>query len=263
MEAIENSQQVPDSQVPENQSLSKKINNEKGNFILIAGVIALVLIVGAGAFYLGTLRSSPITQIPQPAPVLELSPTLSPSSNSLILYSQLNNNTLNEDTGTFSDNILKVSFSYPKKYFSKSFKADEKNLYAGIFFLKERNEEKEKYITYAVNCELDNRRYPSGICTESTVGDLEVSINPASKVPDYNEDKSSTYNQCQKETISDSKIIYSCSTQLSADPTNKGKGMRYSLYLMADTPKVVQISTRQPADFSDLIRSIVDSAKSQ
>lgn len=265
MEAIENSQQVPHSQTLEDQSVFKNIQNEKGNFLLIAGVITLVLIAIAGVFYLGVLRSSPIIQTPRPATATAtatataLSPTLSPSSNSLTLFSQLSNSTQNEEAEAFSDNILKVSFSYPKKYFSQSFKADEKNLYAGIFFLKERGEEKEKYIAYAVNCELDNRRDPAGVCRESTAGDLEVSINPASKVPDYDEDKSSSYNQCEKETITDNKIIYACSTQLSIDPADRG--MIYSLYLTADAPKVIRISTRQPEDFSDLIRSIVNSAK--
>lgn len=259
MEAENNSQQTLSSQIPENQSLPKKINNEKGNFILIAGIIALVLLVGVGAFYLGTLGNSPVTQVPQPTTVPESSPTPTPSSNSLILFSQLSNNTQNEEVEAFSDNLLKVSFSYPNKYFSQSFKADEKNLYAGIFFLKERDAEKEKYITYAVDCELDNRQDPAGVCRESIVGDLEVSINLASKVPDYDEDKSSTYNQCQKETINGNKIIYSCSAQLSVDP--KDKGMRYSLYLVSDTPKVIRISTREPLTSSDLIRSIVNSAK--
>ncbi len=252
-----NNQQIPSSQAAENQSLSKNIHNEKGS-LLIAGIIALVLLVGGGGYYFGMLRSSPVTRVSQSTTAPEPSTIFSPS-NSLTLYSRLSNNSLNEEMVGFSDNLLKVSFSYPKKYFSQSFKADEKNLYAGVFFLRERNEKKEKNIAYTVNCELINRRDPAGVCREGAVGDLEVNINLASKVPDYDEDKNSSYNQCQKETISGNKIIYSCSTQLSIDP--RDKGMRYSLYLISDTPKVIKISIGKPEDFSDLIRSIVSSAK--
>ena len=221
--------------------------NQKG-FTTIITLIGLVMVVlVGGAFFLATA--------PKPSPSV---PSL---SDSLILYSHLSKSAQDQSMEEFSDPILRVSLSYPKKYFSQSFKADEKNLNAGIFFLKERAAEKEALIRNVIDCILNNRKDPTGICRESNMGDLEVSINKVARVPNYDEDKSSGYAefQCEREIIDDNRIIYSCLTQLSVDP--KDKGMRYSLYLTEGAAKVIKVSTRKPEEFSDLITSVVNSAK--
>lgn len=253
---------ITQKQPPVINQLSQAVpTKSKRNLLLIAlGVVVLLLIVTVSVYYLGSQRNS-VTSEPnyQNTNNSSIEPTV-PSSNSFIPYKELPKNAAYEDTEIFTESLLKVSFAYPKKYFSQSFKSDEKNPYAAMFFLKARNEEKEKHISYTIDCELSNRRNPSGICREGIVGDVEVGIiGPSTNVPAYDEDKNSAYQMCTKEVISEEKVIYSCSVQLSISPE---RGMRYSVYLTTEKPKAITIKTYKPLEFSDLIMSIVDSAKS-
>lgn len=58
-----------------NQTLQHPNNSHRGNFIIILGVIVLLLIVGSGAYFLGTQKNNT-----QPQQVTTLSPTLQPTT---------------------------------------------------------------------------------------------------------------------------------------------------------------------------------------
>jgi hypothetical protein len=183
----------------------------------------------------------------------------SPSSSSLILYSQLRSAATDDEKETFSDDVLKVQFTYPKKYFSQFFNADPRYQYAGLYFLEDRDDSRVKDVADVVRCEVvDQRKNPTdGPCSEGIIADVEVSIHPVTKVPDNQEEDRTAASDCEKEILSTDKIIYSCSTVLSPNPDNKG--MEYNLYILSNNPIVIRILTGKPKQFADVIKGIVES----
>lgn len=220
--------------------------------IIIICIVVVFVLVGI-AYHFG-----PTPQDNNNSSVKPLIPT-DLQSKDFLPYNQLSNDTTSGEVETFTDNILGVDFTFPKKYYSQSFKADGKNLYAGLFFLEKINRANEKNISSAVDCELNNRKDPAGICREGMVGDLEVSISIPVNIPNIDEDEASVADTCEKEAINREKILYSCLTQLSVNPEDKGT--RYTLYLTADKPRLITVTTQNPLKFSELIRNIVISAK--
>lgn len=105
---VENAQQ----QVNQGNNLNQSppsvnpITNQKGNFLLIIGVVVLVLVIGAGAYYLRTRK--PATIVPSPTSVItsptpQVTPTSSPTDE-----------TANWKTYTSED--ASFSFKYPSDW---------------------------------------------------------------------------------------------------------------------------------------------------
>lgn len=234
------------------------MNNQRGSSLILIGVIVVLFFLAILVRNYDETADKEVLN-PIPSPYVRPSPT-----NPFILFNTLRGETSEGGMESFTDDILKVSFSYPKEYFSKSYKADERHLDAGLFFIKERNKEREEALDYLVDCVLDNRIEPSGLCKEGTAGDLEVDINnetswkyldESSRMNDiaYEDDK------CKKQTLSANKVIYSCFAQLSVDSSHRG--MKYMLYFGSDSEIVITLTTGDPVKLADLITSIIDSAK--
>lgn len=87
------------------------------------------------------------------------------------------------ESATFSDKQLGVSFLYPKNYYMNFVPADSKTAYISLFFSRNDDEVAVSSIDSMVKCELDNRRDPSGICREGSVGDFDVHLERVSGLP--------------------------------------------------------------------------------
>lgn len=75
MDANDTNQSVNPSEAP--VQAMQPINNQRGNFPIILGVLVLLLIVGGGAYYLGTPRNQSNSQNPQrliPSPATQSTP---------------------------------------------------------------------------------------------------------------------------------------------------------------------------------------------
>lgn len=85
MDTENTSQQTNQAQIaPENQPIQNILNNQKGNVPIILGAIVVLLIVGAGAYYLGTQKNNASTNIgqnvtPSTTPTNQTSTTASPT----------------------------------------------------------------------------------------------------------------------------------------------------------------------------------------
>lgn len=75
MDANQSNQPVNYPEVP-TQPIQHSVNNKKGNLPIIFGVIFLLLIVGGGAYYLGTQNSKTIPQNSQK--ISQVNPTMAP-----------------------------------------------------------------------------------------------------------------------------------------------------------------------------------------
>lgn len=89
------------------QTVQHPINNQRGNSLIILGVIMLLLVVGGGAYYLGIQKNS-CNEVNQNAQQFNPTPTLtfepSPSTN---------NQTTNSDWKTYTNTTYKFSLNYP------------------------------------------------------------------------------------------------------------------------------------------------------
>lgn len=90
-EELTNQQSSPSQSSSTKQDIQHPINNQKGNFLIVIGVIILISVIGGGAYYLGMMRGKSTsiqpnqTQTNQPANniVSQLSPSPSPSTKSI------------------------------------------------------------------------------------------------------------------------------------------------------------------------------------
>src|SRR5689334_5143254 len=81
--------------------------NQKGNFLIPLGIIFVILVVGIGAYYLGTKQNQSITQdgqkiITSPTPTIQYTPTTS-------------------EWKTYKNEKWGVSIKYPSNLFVKEF----------------------------------------------------------------------------------------------------------------------------------------------
>lgn len=117
MEAENAQQQVnQEGNVNQDTPSSNPISNQRGNFLFIIGIVALVLVVGAGAYYLGKKQMQPIPQTPQqttPVPTVQVSPT------SVLPTPQSSSTTLNWKT--YSNQKWNLSIKYPQNLYVKEF----------------------------------------------------------------------------------------------------------------------------------------------
>lgn len=173
----------------------------------------------------------------------------------------------NTNFNIYADSVLGLSFSYPAKYHKMSLAADaddEEWLKSGfIFFIAERNKETEESIQYYIDCHAD--KSVGGVCREHMIDDIDVFMENYDSYDDfeyeitYLEEECEASSNCDIEIINDNKTLVSKQTQVSNNP--RDIGMRYKIILSGDNPSYIQISTRKPIEFSDIIKAIIDSAE--
>lgn len=109
MEMDDDNQQVNQGGNLNQNPSSNPIINQKGNFLLIIGVVIVILIIGAGAYYLGVNKDRSFTngnsQQLQVSPTTQSSPTGLPTSST--------DNTTNWKTFTTSGINTGLTFKYP------------------------------------------------------------------------------------------------------------------------------------------------------
>jgi hypothetical protein len=109
-----------------------------------------------------------------------------------------------------------------------------------------------------VKCELDNRKDPSGECTEGMIGDVAVSISllSASELSSDKEYYQHTFPGCKTEIDTAERVLISCE-----DTANLQDHMRYIMYLQGS--KSLKIGLEVFADSAKengaLIKGILDS----
>lgn len=171
-------------------------------------------------------------------------------------YSQLTGSILESQLKTFTDSGLNISFKYSKAYSIYSINSDSKHKIASVFLLKNVTPEKEQAIQDEIYCDTDNRRNPSGVCSEGLLSDVDITVVKVDKYPSYDEDKNYDWRVCQKEIDTKEKVIYSCREQVDAGRF----GYKYYVYLDPFTePVVLQLATLDASDSADVIKSVIDS----
>jgi len=204
----------------------------------------------------GAFRFLGSKQVVESTRVVSISPTPSPIQKTVVKYSELNKIDPSTTTKKFEDSLLNIQFNYPSKYFSQAYVADTKNSDAGIFFVKEKDQSKEEMIQYIVDCELENRKDPSGMCREGALRDVEVLLERLDDQNDVDQ-----LEQCEIEKINELTTISACPKQLSVNPEDWG--VEYAV--VNKSPEFsklsIHIRTRNPKEYADLIRSIVESMR--
>jgi len=94
------------------QPISNPVHNQKGFFPIILGVLVLLLVVGGGAYYLGTQNSRTINQTSQ-----QPAPSIGNSTNTPMVTNIPNNNWKTYTSGN-------LTFNYPESF---SIKSDSNN----------------------------------------------------------------------------------------------------------------------------------------
>lgn len=259
------------SVVPSKNLLHKKTKKRKGlkivslligigivvSFLLLTVIQPTVEALPEGGIAVGYNFLTSETPTPTLAPPTPTPTALIPSDD-FVFYSQLSGEEKFAVAYTFTDPVLKTSFAYPPGYYMQAIKAENNNTYryANVFFAKNGDADAIKGIRYVVGCILDNRRIPSGLCRESQVRDIEVSIHPYKvNVSDFSETEN-----CRKEIDEKERILMSCVGPMSIDM--RDRGMSYTLYLLGENPISVSLSVREPKVHAHIIRSILSSATS-
>ena len=67
MENIQEQVNENDNNLNQNTPIGNPISNQQGNFLLIIGVIVIMLVIGVGAYYLGTKKAPTQSQNPEVA----------------------------------------------------------------------------------------------------------------------------------------------------------------------------------------------------
>lgn len=77
MDANDTNQSINSPETP-SQPIQYPVNNQRGNFLIILGALVLLLVVGGGAYYLGTQNSGKTTQFQNSNTQSATNPTASP-----------------------------------------------------------------------------------------------------------------------------------------------------------------------------------------
>lgn len=109
-----NQQSQPNSSLPQMQPSLNPTSNQKGNFLIPIGITFLILIVGAGAYYLSTRQKQSITQDKQN---ITVSPTA--TTQNLPTAPPILDTTAN--WRTYNNQKLGISVKYPSDLFIKEF----------------------------------------------------------------------------------------------------------------------------------------------
>ncbi len=116
-----------DNNLNQNTPIVNPISNQRGNFLLIIGVIVIILVIGVGAYYPGTRKSSSV--VPSPNSVINFqTPQSSPASSP------------SEKTAnwkTYTDAKYRLSFQYSPMLIIKEFSPGKPNLGYADFVIKE------------------------------------------------------------------------------------------------------------------------------
>lgn len=144
----------------------------------------------------------------------------------------------NSQLATFTDKQLGFSFMYPKNYYMNYVPADSKHLQVSLFFSINNDALTISSIDQMVKCEIDNRRDPSGICGEASIGDFEVHIEKVSGLPLANNPN------CVEDKISGKyeKTVFSCLTStLGGNPEQT-----YAIYLKDSDGNYISMGINAP-----------------
>ncbi len=203
------------------------------------------------------LKPSPQTEEASPVPALSEEAATQPSSQpspSGNFIDQIVQTFADLDQDSFSDDGLNVTFKYPRKYTDYSLKSDLTHNSADLFFLADKNSDQEKSILDEIDCDKANRQKPSGVCSESILSDLDVTILSAEKVPFFGEEEKHNWQTCQKE-LKQKKVIYTCQR-----PVDAGRnGTVYTVYLNPeDHPMVLRAATLDATASAELAKTIID-----
>lgn len=233
----------------------------KRNLFIILG-IALVVIVALGgySYIVGQQQKIVLEKIAKEKaaiPTQVPSPTLPALSPDFISYLALSGEEKFAVAYNFSDPILNVGFAYPPGYTLQSLKAENTDRNAFVFFTRAGNPEQAEDISDAIDCKLDNRVEPGGVCQESYLGDVEVDI--AQHILNSDNKFYETGNpHCQKDIDTKNRVLFSCEEQLS--PSSADTGMQYKLYLLGENPVLITVSAKDAKEQAHLIRSVISSA---
>lgn len=117
------------------QSIQDPVNNQRGNFPIILGVLVLLIVVGGGAYYLGTQHSTIAPQTQN----TNAQPTTSPQNNTvsnptdvpMVTQSPQTDNTA--DWNTYNSTKLGFTIKYPKKVskYNETWQYEEFNIIGG------------------------------------------------------------------------------------------------------------------------------------
>lgn len=231
-------------------------------FSAILVLLGILIVVGGlivGVYYFGVQK-----QAPNPTITSDLANAPLNTKESIdyhfkpFPYSQITDSMLDSQLKIFTDNGLNISFKYPEVYSIYSINSDSKYKIASVFLLKNVTPEKEKAIKDEIYCDTDNRKNPSGVCSEGLLSDSDITVVKVDKYPAYDEDKNYDWRVCQKEIDTKEKVIYSCREQVDAGRF----GYKYYVYLNPFTePVVLQLATLNASDSADVIKSVIDSFK--
>lgn len=251
------SSEKPATIVPENMLTTP---NKRRQRWLVYGAIVVVtfLIVSYGIWHVSMIKEDVESEYTAAVTPIPATPTPASPSADFVFYNDLSGEEKFAVASTFFDPLLKASFAYPSGYFVTSYKADKEDPTAGIYFTK--NAKDLETMRYVVDCTLDNRKDPIGMCVEGAVGDIEVHMSTLQKETYAPDGKfiADTRDGCFKEIDTKNRVLYACETQLSIDA--RDKGMEYLVYLFGDNPIVIRVTSRNPKEHAHMIRSIISSA---
>lgn len=100
-------QPVSSSETP-TQPIQHPVNNQRGNFLIILGVIVLLLVIGGGAYYLGTQNKST-----KQSSVNIPSPTISTQQNNVVTSPASSNTSVPVNWKTYNNQQFGITFKYP------------------------------------------------------------------------------------------------------------------------------------------------------
>ena len=167
----------------------------------------------------------------------------------------------NSDTykGKYFDNQLNIGFSYPSdRYEIFSLEGTDQDPGSIIYFHSNSSSQPISEILSIIDCEKQNRIESIGMCKESIVSDLDLSLFRLSK-EEY-EDRISFYNEgetwvCSRDNQSNNeKVVYACLREaLGGYPEHS-----YTVFLHKDGQIFgLSLSTMEPYSQKNLIEAII------
>ncbi len=115
MEPNELNQSVNPAVTP-NQPTQHPIHNQRGNFPIILGIIVLLLVVGSGAYYLGTQKSNTANQTVNIQPTTSQNSAVANPTDTPVATQTPQSNEATTDWKTYSSAKAKYSFKYPTEW---------------------------------------------------------------------------------------------------------------------------------------------------
>lgn len=241
--------------VPQSPANVLTTTHSKRNLFIILGVAALVVAcIVSYASYLLSIQAEKDAMAKKAALTPTVMPTPTPASPSadFVFYDDLSGEEKFSVAYNFSDRVLNAGFAYPPGYSMQSYKAEENDKKAGIFFIN-KSASQANIVAAVIKCVLSNRKgeVQSGACSEGYLGDVAVRMSVYSpKEPFPQQDDPN----CRLEIAQKGRVLFACLSGVDK------KGMEYTLYLTRENPIFVKVTAQYPKEQAHLIRSIISSA---